>query len=472
MPGEEKTLADIVLRWITDTKSQKVAVKSIQDVEKAAVGAGKTARALGHEWQIYIDTLGKSEKEVRAVADALDGTGPAAQRASETLSEWNQQLLRMEGTTEAAAKSTQKLNGLLTGVGGFTLIRLGRELDRAGRSILSPIQAFVEAQGETTQAGIAWLDATRRIEESTQRIGAVMAQQLLPTLEKAAELTEKVAALIEANPGLAKAAAFTGIGAIGLGGLVTTIGDLITTIAGLKVLGLLPKGGIAGALGGGAGLAGASGLAVGGAGVGAGIAGFAGSFSLANYLRENFGDPLADFFTALAPLAGPAGPLISSAANLEKLIDGIERLGRASGLITETKGVSDTIDRPSKAAVDAYIDFVKANADAEDKYMKDRQSIIEQGLQKIRDLEASYASQRAIAIQNYEQQRSNAIENFNLQQTFAEAQFELSQQRALEDYYNRRTQLAQDYRQDVQRAEEAHQRRITADHARTQRPGC
>jgi hypothetical protein len=106
-----------------------------------------------------------------------------------------------------------------------------------------------------------------RWEETQIRIGRVTADVVLPTLEKALTLVEKIADFAERNPGAVKAALGIGGSLAVLGGIVATVAQVISTVASIQ--GLAASFGAAG-IGAGGASAGAAGLA------GAGAAGAAG----------------------------------------------------------------------------------------------------------------------------------------------------------------------------------------------------
>lgn len=77
---------------------------------------------------------------------------------------------------------------------------------------------------KATAATREWVRQTERLAEARARIDNVLLQQALPLLEKAAEIGEKAANFLEANPELVTAALNVGLIGVGLG----TIGSLVS----------------------------------------------------------------------------------------------------------------------------------------------------------------------------------------------------------------------------------------------------
>ena len=182
MPGNQ-TIADIVLRWTTDQKSQKETIRAIELVEKAISGIGKSF--VSSSGKIFTREEIKNGEEILKISQELKISIEEASYYQKSLGKFSEkttdelleQVVAYNEIAEAAKvaeeearkireeqeKSVGLFDKLLQGVGGFTLIRLGRELDRVGKAILSPISAFVEAQGETTAEGIRWFEATQSL---------------------------------------------------------------------------------------------------------------------------------------------------------------------------------------------------------------------------------------------------------------------------------------------------------------------
>ena len=80
-----------------------------------------------------------------------------------------------------------------------------------------------------TVAGI--LAASERWEASQVRLGKIVTEVLLPYLEKALDIVDKITAIAEANPGAVKAALGIGGTLVVLGGMLSTAASIVSTIA-------------------------------------------------------------------------------------------------------------------------------------------------------------------------------------------------------------------------------------------------
>jgi hypothetical protein len=158
------------------------------------------------------------------------------------------------------------------------LAQVGNKLALVGGAIVAPfalaMKKYVDATKETEPTSKKIVELSKRWEESQVRIGRVTAEILLPTLEKALDVVDKVAAFAEKNPGAIKAAVGIGGTLVVLGGLISTAASIVSTIATIQ------------------GLAAGAGIALGGGGAAAG-GGLVAAFSAS----------LAPVLAALAPIA-------------------------------------------------------------------------------------------------------------------------------------------------------------------------
>jgi hypothetical protein len=137
---------------------------------------------------------------------------------------------------------------------------VGNKLALTGAAILAPfalaMNKYIQTAGETEDTSKRLVALGKRWEESQMRIGRVTAEVVLPALEKALDVIDKITAFAEANPGAVKAALGIGGTLVVLGGMLSTAASIVSTIA--TVQGLLAGAGIgagAGAAGVGAALA-------------------------------------------------------------------------------------------------------------------------------------------------------------------------------------------------------------------------
>jgi hypothetical protein len=125
----------------------------------------------------------------------------------------------------------------------------------AGAAITGPlllsVKAYADKYKETEPVAMRLVKAQQDLAVAGERVGRVLATEIVPMMEKAADVAAKIAAFVEANPGVAKAALNIGaILTIG-GGLITAAAQIAGTIATIQGLGA--AGGAAGAAGGAAG---------------------------------------------------------------------------------------------------------------------------------------------------------------------------------------------------------------------------
>ena len=98
-------------------------------------------------------------------------------------------------------------------------------------------------------------DLSKSWEDSQRRLGAIVTKEILPALEKGAEILGKIIDFAEKNPGVVKAALTIGTTLVILGGIISTTAQLVAMVATIQ------------------GLAAGAGLALGGGGAAAGAAG-------------------------------------------------------------------------------------------------------------------------------------------------------------------------------------------------------
>ncbi len=138
------------------------------------------------------------------------------------------------------------------------LAQVGTRLTLVGGAIVAPfalaVRKYVETVGEGEATSKRILELQKRWTESQVRLGRVTAEIVLPTLEKALDIVDKITAFAEKNPEAVKAAVGIGASLVVLGGIVTTTAQIVSTIS--TVQGLLAGVGVGGtaAAGGAAGM--------------------------------------------------------------------------------------------------------------------------------------------------------------------------------------------------------------------------
>ena len=138
------------------------------------------------------------------------------------------------------------------------LVQVGSRLAMAGAAIVAPFalsvnkyldaQKKLEANGETMDENARRMVALQeRWAASQERIGKVATEILLPYLEKALNLVDKIAAFSEKHPDAVKAALGIGASMVLIGGALSTVGSIVGTLA--TIQGLFAGAGAAGGTG-------------------------------------------------------------------------------------------------------------------------------------------------------------------------------------------------------------------------------
>lgn len=148
------------------------------------------------------------------------------------------------------------------------IVQVGNRIAMAGAAMVAPfalaMNKYLEAQKEIEKNG-GVMDANARrmiaLQErwaaAQERIGKVATEVLLPYLEKALDLVDKIAAFAEQHPGAVKAALGIGSAMVLIGGALSTVGTIVQTLATVQGL-MAGVGAIGGAEGIGAALAAAA----------------------------------------------------------------------------------------------------------------------------------------------------------------------------------------------------------------------
>ncbi len=114
---------------------------------------------------------------------------------------------------------------------------VGLQAAAAGAAIIAPLalaaRAYIQQAGEAESTSRRWNTAMQDIQQSQIRVGRVVAQEILPLLEKAADLAEKIAQFVEDNPDVVKAALAVGGSLVVVGGLVSAVGQIGLFIGGI-----------------------------------------------------------------------------------------------------------------------------------------------------------------------------------------------------------------------------------------------
>lgn len=455
----QTTGINILLRFLVDKNSQGQAKEAISQIENSAksIGSGLLApsadfketagniRGIAKDFGMSIDEAarrwegmeslgGKTYQQIMADEQAMRAFEEETAKATE-------QLGQMDKQATASGRSITKISRSMIGFQGFLLAMSGRTLRMAGKSMLSPVGKYIDYAESSEATSARWKKSTEDIEASVVRIGRSMADQMLPTMEKIADIVDTVAGFVEKNPGLAKAGTVLAGGAIVAGMSMTYVGQ---TIAGISAIKDFIKGvGVASGAGAGAGTAGAAGagaLGVLGPAL-AGIAGLGLGFAGADALsKTKFGQSIGlQSFGKYATVGAYEAGSIFGPETARKWASAI---GRLTGAIEDadkaTEKMSSSLGVLSSEQMDLYLDYKKDIDKAEQEYQENRASLI-----------ADYLEQESSALESYQSTVSDITTAYRRNEAKEE-----------KDYYRQRADLARDYNQDVVDMEEDHQQKL------------
>jgi len=159
-------------------------------------------------------------------------------------------LLNFEPGTSRLA--TKRINDVVTGLKQIEkqeniirekmekLANVGNKMALVGGAILAPfalaMKKYTDTAKDTEPTSKRLVELSKKWEESQVRIGRVTAEIVLPTLEKALVIVDKIAAFAEKNPGAIKAALGIGATLVVLGGLISTTAQVVSTLATIQGL--------------------------------------------------------------------------------------------------------------------------------------------------------------------------------------------------------------------------------------------
>lgn len=211
--------------------------------------------------------FGKNSKEAKILRDALV-------KVDAEMKDISAEAKKRELEKSLATAST-KANQLRERM--EKVAQVGNRMAVTGAAIIAPFalslnkyleaQKAIEANGGKMEGNAARIiELQKRWADSQVKIGRVTAEIVLPALEKALNVVDKITAFAEKNPGAVKAAVGIGGTLVVLGGMLSTAATIVSTIAtiqgvaaGFGIGGGVAAGGTAaagGAVAGGAGLAG------------------------------------------------------------------------------------------------------------------------------------------------------------------------------------------------------------------------
>jgi hypothetical protein len=210
----------------TGEKKSTTGIGNEVDSQKLKDYATKTGQA----YEDVLNTLYKggpgADKILNDMASSTSAVGDAAKNAAGQMGGVDNALKK---TDETAKKAGRNIYALFGGFGSFFLSFAGKDITKFGTMLISPLQKLIAA-ASGSGVGAAWANSMKRVEDSFVRVGAIMANMLLPALKKAADLAERIATFAEAHPELVKAV-------VGLGGLSLAVGKLLSLAASAGMIG-------------------------------------------------------------------------------------------------------------------------------------------------------------------------------------------------------------------------------------------
>lgn len=458
-----------------DKKTLELILKfGLAEEEKIKKGA-RELTGITSEWK---KMQGEATKARKAVADALDQGQDATKLKSDLAQiENNLRLVALQAVTArhnmrvAFSQDLQKFGTDLQNIGQQMAILGGVGLAAVGGLAAKYMQAM-----PLDEASVRWAQAQKDIERSFIRVGAIAANELLPVIEKVADLSEKAAEFIEANPEVIKAiTAASALLAVG-GTVIKGAGWLAQ--AGGKAMQYAPAAGVAlagvpgnAALGGGA-LGGLGALGVYGAAIGGGAFAGKGIGDAANRALGQDEQSWSDILNTGKQLSAIISPVGLLAQGLNAI--GFEEQGRA--VFDFSKKINGLGDAAQEAGgkvgqggnvFDAS--FAQQNVQMWIDHNKNLEKAAQDHQERVADIEASGAERRQDIIKRFGEQAANAEARYAQARSDAIAQFTKQDRDSETDHYRARLKAAASFGVAVQRAEQDHQRnmqKLQRDHQR------
>lgn len=473
-------------------------------------------------------TARDAEQGIVSIEDALEELEEQSLKTQDALAE-------LTAGTEILAIAGEQLSGI------------GRAI---ADPLTRAAEEYVRYAGRADAVSRDWLDTMQDLEKAQVSVGRAAAQTILPMMETAADLAEKAADFVSEHPEIIRAALKIGAVVAGLGavGMAVTKGirlyaDIrlalmatqqlaagiamrkaardqlvaagIMTVSSGKLKSAMS--GILGRVGIGAGRA-AGGAGVGGVGAAAGtmaavvgsvLLGALAGLSITDLLaKSEFGERLEEGFAAWFDMLGvnlevqfvELNRIATVAAyGLGQLIGGEEKalewaaaVGQATGALEDAaeagRGLADTLSIPEQA-LQAYIEFMRMEAEEEDRYLRElefmrlqyRQEdlLMEEQYQRRRfemerdrerdEIEAAkdHHRQQEMEVRDYAREEARTVGEHRREMVRSARDFARDESRELDEYYRERAEMARDFGTETQRMEEDHQRdmrRMQEDH--------
>jgi len=383
---------------------------------------------------------------------------------------------------------------------GRELRQVGLEMGLVGAAIGGPLlaaaKAFVDANAKTSAVARAWQADTDKITANYQRIGGVVAREMLPAMDQAGKLVDKLATFAEQNPGLVKMALGASGALVAGGASLVVLGQATQTAAniGLLITALNKNATIAAAGGVGAiagPIAGTAAVGVGAAAAGSLAAG--GLIGLLSKLSPGFAQSATNpayaglgMMEVLALEKNTAATNANTAAHLNAPLDASDRhpvstlpdyfYNAADRSKRQTEGLASSFyggynsetEQARAKALPAFQAYHAQKNDALLTWIDSRTKILDNYQKTYWDNEANYAQTRSRTVRDFETQETQAAQAFNTSRARQLRDFAESEAQSEKSYYENRLKAAAAFNTETVRAEQDHQdelAKLQSDHA-------
>lgn len=478
---------NFILKFIEDPNNARAVASMTNQVE--TLNAGFTQTATGK----YKNPQGQwASKEDAVNAQA---TAAAVQDQANAYAEVQQTLHGVVEEQKAQTEEVKRTGVAVTGIMGYTLVRVGHQFSDFAKQIISPFQSFIKDAGMYEGMSIRSNAVTRDLGSSWERIGRIMADTIVPAEEQAAKLVRELADFVEAHPEVAKIAIGVSAGFAIMGSLAVTLGTLLNAMAAIRILGKVFMPGLAA----GAGAAAAEGAA--GAGAGAGIlaalspllgpiaivlGGILAAMLVANAITNATGRPSvgtsagrvvtmggATAWGAISELfhPGTAATAFSSAFEwLGKLTGVLPKV--AAGATVATQGLTDFASKlynsPAKGAIlEAFKQYEKDVAQAGIDHASKLVDAQKSANEKVLASDKEYNAKREEMVAQFAADAVAALADYNLSMDREMRDFQQNEADAEADYYDQRMKAARKAGEEEAKDEAAFQlkmKRMAEDH--------
>jgi hypothetical protein len=368
-------------------------------------------------------------------------------QAGEAVSKLGTQTQQVSKGAAQAASSLQSVGKTEDSINkvGIRLAAIGAVMSGA---ILKGAKDYVSAVGMGSSVSRSWQASTLQLQEAYTKIGGVFATVLLPVMQKAADLADKIANFFQKYPDLAKLVVGTA-GAATVGGTAIAVVQGAKTMTAIQAIAAAATAAAGGTVAGGAATAAAAGGAFGATTAGAAAAAAEGT-AAGTAVAGGAGLAATIAGTVLGGLAlGLAGNQFLSqtksgkdagTASSDKVLTVVayelglvaQKLGApgttALSWASNVGGATGAI--PKQAAAAPASDMNTGNG-----FISTQ--LLQQTLQ--------YQIQVQRADQDFKRQQFTATRDFNIQQEYAQEDYQLQVSRSTRDFYIQQEYAAQDY---------------------------